>query len=280
MYASRVRLLAILAAALLCVSSCATQVATPEPVYLQIAGSSAMVPLLKALATAYTERHPEVTIDIQGGGTLAGLQSLREGSFDLAAASWKDEEPARGEPVAGQVDTSQLAWHAIGRDGLAVIVHPNNTLGELNLEETGNLFAGWYVSWDEVDGRGAEIQVISREEGSGSRMAFESMVMGNRMVTQTAVVMPSSQSVIEWVSANSNAVGYVSMALITDSVQSVPLNGVDLDNLTVRGNSYPLIRKLYLVVREPAKRSSQDFIDFCRSPAGQAIVNEYHAPAN
>ena len=275
----RVSALVILIAVLIGTGSCATQVATPEPVYLQIAGSSSMGSALKALAEAYTERHPEVTIDIQAGGTRAGLQSLEEGRIDLAAASWKDEEEEGDETPPAESESVNLAWFPIARDGLAIIVHPDNTLENLSVEEARELFAGWQVDWSEVAGKGGEIDVISREDGSGTRLAFESLVMGERSVTQTAIVMPSSQAVVDWVHANSSAVGYVSMALITDTVQALRIDDVEVSASSVERGAYSLIRELHLVARKPVSRPVQNFIDFCRSPAGQGIVGDYHASA-
>jgi phosphate transport system substrate-binding protein len=272
-------LIAILLAILMAAGACATQVATPEPVYMQIAGSSSLASALEALAEAYTERHPEVTIDIQAGGTRAGLQSLEEGRIDLAASSWKGDARDGIEVTPTETQSPDLVWFPIARDGLAIITHPDNTLENLSLDEARELFAGWQVDWSEVGGKGGEIEVISREDGSGTRMAFESLVMGERSVTQTAIVMPSSQAVIDWVNAHNSAVGYVSMALITDTVQAVRIDDIELSARSVERGEYPLTREVYLVARKPISRPAQDFVDFCLSPAGQAIVSAHHARA-
>jgi len=278
-FSSKARSFLIRIILLLCTSSCATQVATPEPVYLRIAGSSSMVPVLKTLAATYTEQHPEVTIDIQKGGTQAGLQSLREGRIDLAAASWQDDVGKNDPAITDTPESSSLEWYAIASDGVAIVVHPDNTLENLSLEGASELFAGWQVDWIEVAGKGGEIEVISREDGSGTRMAFEDLVMGDRTMTQTAIVMPSSQAVIDWIGTHSNAIGYASMALITDTVQALQINDVALSVRNVEQGRYPLTRELYLVAQKPADRAVQNFIDFCRSPAGQSIVSDYHAKA-
>lgn len=273
----KIRLFTALTLILLFIGACTTPATTPEPIYLRIAGSTSMLPALNGLAEAYMARHPAVTIDIQGSGSQAGLQSLREGRIDLAAASWKEPAEETNSAETNQDETDRLVWHRIARDGLAIIVHPNNTLRNLSLDGARNMFAGWYIDWNEVNGKGGETQVVSREDGSGSRAAFESSLMEHRSVTQTAIVMPSSQTVVDWVSSHPDAVGYVSMAYITTTIQTVRLNDVELVPQSVEDGSYPLVRYLYLVAREPTSRAAGEFVDFCHSPAGQAIVNSYHA---
>jgi phosphate transport system substrate-binding protein len=255
-----------LVAALL--AACGTTAATPAPVYLRVAGSSSLQPALVELAAAYRERFPHVTIDIQTGDTGSGLQALQAGAADLAAASWKDTTAAGDET---------LTWHGIGRDAVVLVVHPANTLTDLSLVRARDVFAGWYTSWSEVGGKGAEIQPVSREDGSGTRAAFEAGVMGLRDVTQTALVMPSSAAVVQWVSTHPNAVGYVSMAYITAALRALRLEGQEPTAKNVEAGVYPLTRTLYLVTRAPTERPAQDFVNFCLSPAGQAILARHYA---
>ena len=252
--------------------ACVRGAGEATPHYIRVAGSTSMMPALNELASAYSALHPDVLVHVQGGNTAAGLRALLNGQVDLAAASWKMELEGEG--------AARLSWHPVARDGLGLIVHPHNTLRDISLIKASELFAGWLTSWTEAGGRGGEVQVLSREEGSGSRAAFEAVVMAGRRVTQTALVMPSSQAVVQWVASHPDAIGYVSMAHLTTTVRIVSLGGVSPTIQNVENGSYPLSRVLYLVTREPASRSVQEFIQFCLSPAGQAIIRQYHGKAN
>ena len=129
-----------------------------------------MAPLVAELAAAYAERAPLVTIEVSGLGTAYGLEALRRGEADLALASWLPADlPA--------------SWRAtpIARDGIAVIVHPDNPLDGLGLLQLQDLFSGRVYEWSAVGGRVAQgaVQPVSREDGSGTRAAFEALVMGD-----------------------------------------------------------------------------------------------------
>jgi len=254
-------------------TSCSRAIDTPAPIYLRIAGSTTMLPVLEDLTSTYMSRRPEITLDVIGGGASASLQTLASGQADVAAASWKGEEEETSELYR------DLSWIPIAQDGIALIVHPQNTLDSISLDKARELFAGWYSDWGELEGTGGQIQIISREDGSGTRAAFEDRVMAGQRVTQAALVMPSSQTVVEWVSSHPNAVGYVSMAYLNDSVKALRVENVTLSTRAVENSTYPLIRTLYLVTsREPA-RAAHDFAQFCLSPAGQSIVRRHHGRA-
>ncbi len=253
---------------------CGVTVATPAPVYLRIAGSTSLLPALRPLAAAYTARHPQTSFDLQGGDSQIGLQALRAGAVDIAAVSWKG-----AETDADSAEASDVIWQPMARDAVAVIVHPQNPLVSLSLERARLLFAGRFALWPEAGGKGGEIQIISREDGSGTRAAFEAGVMRGWSVTPLALVMPSNEAVVNWVAGHPNAVGYVSMAYVSAGVRAVRLNGVIPVARAVERELYPVARPLYLVRRAPADRAAQEFIEFCLSPAGQAIVAKLHAKA-
>lgn len=233
--------------------------ARPAQTLVRIAGSTSMTPLLQALAEAYTARHPSVRFDIQGGDSSAGLALLQSGEADLAAVSWKGEDSGATAP--------RLEWHAVAGDALAIIVHPSNSLEDIALEQVGRLFAGWYAAWPEVGGSGGTIQVLTREEGSGSRQALAELAMGTQLFTQSALIVPSSQAVVEWVAAHPDAVGYVSSLWLAPAVKPLSIGGQP-----PASEAYPLKRRLYLVASPSSSRPAKDFVQFCLSPEGQDIV--------
>lgn len=242
--------------------ACGEPVATPEPVFLRATGSTAMSPLVAELATAFNKQSPTINLEVTGLGTQHGLDALQADEVDFALASWL---------------LSDLSdWHTvtIARDGIAIIVHPSNPVTGVGLLQLQDLFSGRIYEWQAVGGRTTQgpVQLVSREKGSGTRAAFEALVMGDYQVTPLAVVAPSSQAVVEYVAGHHNAVGYVTMDYVSPEVKVVQIEG-ELPTLeTVRQGSYPLTRELWLVATSPPSEAVQAFFDFVLSPSGQQIV--------
>jgi phosphate transport system substrate-binding protein len=260
---SRVAISAVLLLLMGLVVACGEPVATPEPVFLQAAGSTSMSPLVAELAGAFGEQAPLVSLDVRGLGTQFGLDALRAGEVDLALASWLPAEMASG-------------WQAtaIARDGMAIIVHPDNPIDGLGLLQLQDLFSGHVYEWKAVGTAqaGGLVQVVSREEGSGTRSAFETLVLAERAVTPLAVVAPSSQAVVGYVASNPNAIGYVSMGYMAPNVKVLKIEGELPTSQVVGEGSYPLTRELWLVVAESPSGAVEDFLSFVLEPAGQQIV--------
>lgn len=246
---------------LLWLSACLATVTPPPPVVIRAAGSTSMTPLLADLAAAYSAQQPHVTFDIQGGGSQLGQALVESGRVDLGLVSW---------PVKNLPET--LRSIPIAHDAVAVILHPDNKIELLSLLEVRDIFGGRLLNWQEVDGVAGPIQVVSREEVSGTRTAFETLVMGNERVTPTAIVLPNSQAVVEFVAQHPGAVGYVSLALVTDKVYPVPLEGVRTNLDSLIAGVYPLTRDLSLLVSTQGQPELDKFVEFILSPAGQAIV--------
>jgi phosphate transport system substrate-binding protein len=243
--------------------ACGEPVATPVPVDLRAAGSTAMDPLMRDLATAFTEQFPLVSLEVRGLGTQYGLDALRQGEADLAMASWLPADLS-----------AEWRATAVARDGIAIIVHPSNTLEGVGLLQLQDLFSGRAYEWLAVGGQAAqgEVQPVSREGGSGTRAAFESLVMEGRVVTPLAIVAPSSGAVVEYVASHPGSIGYVSMAYVTPDVKILSLEGELPTSQTTGRASYPLTRELWLVAADPAAPEVENLIRFALSPAGQEIV--------
>lgn len=248
----------------LLLTGCASGAArTPAPASLRITGSTSLQPVLEDLAAAYQDAAPNVLIDIRGGGTAIGAQQLRTGQTDLAAVSWQTE---------GEELPDNLRAIPIARDGIAIIVHPSNRLTDLTALQLRALYRGEILDWDAVGGSNGVPEVVSREEGSGTRAGFEALAMGGERVTLNALVMPTSQAVVDYVASHSNAIGYVSSGALTDQVSAAPIEQVAPTETMVRAGAYRLSRTLYLYAPVPTSATAQAFLDFVLSPAGQTIV--------
>lgn len=280
-------------AALVSLAACQPpDVAPRRTAVVRIAGSTAMQPVLYELTTAFTRQHPTVRFEVAGGGSTTGEERVLAGQVDLAASTL----------LSPTVPTTARRT-PIGLDGLAIIVQESNPVAALTLAQLQALYAGRLFTWEEVGGAVGEVLLISREDGSGSRQLFEARVMGEESVALTAVVMPTSGDVVDYVAKHPNAIGYVSRAYVLAAIDQASTDQASTDATTVstpneatrtlgvkvvaidgqmptsqaiQTQSYPLVQPLYLVSRTRPTGWLQQLIDFTLSPAGQAIVARYH----
>ncbi len=260
---------------LLLAAGCGGNAAEPsQPVHLKVVGSTSMQPLVEELAQAYAERHKQVTIAVEGRGSLVGVELARQGEVDVGMTSGKQPQ-------------DPLLWSTpIALDGIAIVVHPQNPVQGLTLLQLRDIFFGRVWDWRDVGGRAGEMVAISREDASGTRAVFEEMVMKDKRVTPTAVVMPSSRAVVEYVAQHPEAIGYVSMAAIgyvsmgylSQEVKVLEIEGMAPTPQSVRQGSYHLLRPLFLVTRGEPTGQVKGFIDFALSPTGQSIVGREYGP--
>jgi len=258
-------------------AGCGTVVAPAKPITLQVAGSTAMLPLVADLAAAYEESNPRSRVEFEGGGSRLGMERLEAGDVDIAGCSWLSPS---NDGAAVWYSPVPVAW-----DGIAILAHAKNPVDELTLLQVRSLFAGWTLDWGEVGGGDSVPLIVSREDGSGTRSAFEALAMGEQPVTLTAIVMPSSTAVIQYVSGHVSALGYASMGAVSalnDGAGSTPvkmlrIEGADPTPDTVQDGIYHLTRPLYLVTKAVPSDDVRSFVDYALSPAGQAIIGRHYA---
>jgi phosphate transport system substrate-binding protein len=242
---------------------CGEPVATREPTLLTLAGSTSMAPLAAELADAYGEATPLARFQVSAWGTKSGLEALREGAVDVALASWLPPDEGDG-------------WQAtaVARDAIAVIVHPSNGVGGLGLLQLRDVFGGRTHDWATVGGApgSGRVQPVSRELGSGTRAAFESVVMEGRDVTPMAILVPSGEAVVEYVASHPEAIGYVSLRQVTGSVKALAVEGEVASASAAGRGSYPIARELWLVTLQPPGEEVERFLRFCVGPVGQGVV--------
>ncbi len=248
----------------------------PAPVLIRLSGSTSMQPLIRELATAYSARYPHVSFDFSAVGSGAGLEALRRGDADLALVSRELLPEEEYDPRTGE---RLVAYTVVARDGIAVVVSESNPLRQLSLYQVRNILDGQVLSWNELGGVSADIIVVSREDGSGTRAVFETLVMYGRSMTSTALIMPGSEAVRDYVASHEGAIGYLSMGYLEAGVTAVELDGVRLERQSVEDGSYLITRSLLLVSKPEPDASTAAFMQFARSPAGQAIVQRTHGGA-
>ncbi|MCG3211318.1 MAG: Phosphate-binding protein PstS 1 [Anaerolineae bacterium] len=250
---------------LLLLAGCSTRATAtpPAPIFLTAAGSTSAGLLLADLAAAYSQQQPHINIEVQGGGSALGRQWVESGRVDVGLVSGPAEEPG-----------SKLRRIPLARDAVAIITHPQNPIAGLSLVELRRIFGGRLLNWQDVAGPNLEIQVVSREDGSGTRAAFEAAVMAGQTVTPNAIVLPNSQSVIDFVAQQPNAVGYVSLPFTDGAgVHLVPIEGVLPSLTSLNDTSYPISQELALLVATPESAAVRQFIAFVQSPAARQIIS-------
>jgi phosphate transport system substrate-binding protein len=227
-----------------------------------IAGSTSVQPFAEVLAEEYMILHPGINIDIQGGGSAAGIMATKSGTTNIGMSSRK---------LAG--DETSLWSIEIARDGLAIVVNPKNSVNSLTLEQVRDIYSGKITNWSLLNGPKSAIHVFTREDGSGTRSSFESLVMGKTEIMARAMVQDSNGAVRQLVADDPYAIGFISLGLVDKTVKAVELNGVMPTREHVIDGSYGLSRPfLFLTLNEPTGLV-KDFIDFTLSEKGRQILN-------
>lgn len=229
---------------------------------LTLSGSTSLQPLAEKWAEAYQAHHPDLAIAVQGGGSTAGVQAALSGAAQIGLSS-----RALTASELREVHAIQVA-----RDGIALVVHPTNPLGDLSLDAVKRIYDGDIEDWQRLGGRARAITVITREEGSGTRAAFESLVMGKRSISSSALVQDSTGAVRQMVSSDPAAIGYISIGLVDASVKALRLNGVAASELNIDRQAYPLVRPFLFAVRGEPTAQTQGFIAWVSGPDGRQLA--------
>jgi phosphate transport system substrate-binding protein len=242
----------------------------PQAGQIQIAGSTTVQPLAEKLAEAYMAQNPDLVIEIQGGGSSVGVTSAGEGTVDIGEAS--------REIKSSELETfPNLRIFTIAYDGIAIVTHPDITLPSLSVEQVRDIFAGDITNYSDVGGPDAPIVIVSREEGSGTRAAFEELVMAQgeeKVIYEKALLQQSNGQVRTTVSTTPNAIAYLSFGFLDDSVGAVPIDGADPTVANVKNGSYPIFRPLNMLTNGAPGDLADEFISFILSAQGQEIVGE------
>jgi len=232
---------------------------------ITVAGSTTVQPLAELLADEFMSENPDVQVTIGGGGTSVGITSVNNGTVDIGSASrdLKSDEP-------------QLVKHLLAKDGIAIIVKPGNPVSGLTKAQVRDIFGGVIKNWKDVGGPDHAINVVVRESGSGTRTAFEEMVMAKPepavAIASTALEQNSNGGVKQVVGGDSYAIGFISFGYIDNTVKALSIDGVEATVENAKNETYPIVRPLYFLTKEEPTGLVKDFIDFCLSDAGQAIV--------
>ena len=227
-------------------------------------GSTSMEKVIGALSESYMAANKDVTVNYNPTGSGAGITAVQEGTCDIGLSSraLKDEEKAAG-----------LKETVLAYDGIAIIVHPDNPVSDLSIEQIAKLYTGEITNWKDVGGSDAEVVLIGREAASGTRDGFES-ITGTKDKCQYRQELTSTGDVITTVSQNPDAIGYASLAALKDTVKALTVGGVAPTEETVKDGSYVIQRPFVLVTKDGTKLSeaAQKFFDYALSADAAPII--------
>lgn len=234
-------------------------------------GSTSMEKVIGALGESFMANNQGTTFTYNPTGSGSGIKAVLEGRCDigLSSRSLKDDEKAEG-----------LKETVLAYDGIAIIVNPENPVNNLDLETIAKLYTGEITNWKDVGGNDAEVVLIGREAGSGTRDGFES-ITGTADKCRYRQELTSTGDVITTVSQNPNAIGYASLASLKDSVKALTVGGVAPTEETVKDGSYVVQCPFVLVTKDGAALSetAQKFFDYATSADAAGIIAKAGAVA-
>ncbi len=234
-------------------------------------GSTSMEKVIGALGEAFEGNNPGVSFTYNPTGSGSGIQAVSEGRCDIGLASraLKDDEKANG-----------LTETVLAYDGIAMVVHPDNPVTDLDVETIAKIYTGEITNWKDVGGSDAAIVVIGREAGSGTRDGFES-ITDTEDACQYRQELTSTGDVITAVSQNPDAIGYASLASVGDTVRTLNVGGVTPTEDTVKDGSYVIQRPFMLVTKTDGELSeaAQAFFDYAISADAAPLISQAGAVA-
>jgi phosphate transport system substrate-binding protein len=234
-----------------------------------IKGSTTVLPLAQTALEAYMKANPGVNISLSGGGSGEGIKALLDKSTDIANSSReikdKEIELAKSKGV-NPVET------IVAIDAIVPIVNPKNKVKNLSVDQLSQIYQGKIKNWKEVGGDDLQIVVVSRDSSSGTFEAWAEMILHKAKVTPKAQMQASNGAIVQTVSKNKYAIGYIGLGYINKAISPLTVNNVQATAKTAISKEYPVARPLYMYTNGQPAGETAKFIKFVLSPAGQKLV--------
>lgn len=240
-----------------------------------IKGSDTILPLAQAEAEEFMSKYHEKSVTVTGGGSGVGIAALIDGEVDIASASRTMKE---SEIKAAEANGINPVQDVIAYDGISVIVNPDNPISELSFEQLRGIYNGSISNWKDVGGEDEPVAVLSRDSSSGTYEYFKEEVLLEDEYRPDALTQPTTGAIVTEVSQNPNAIGYIGVAYLDDSVKALSLDaGVGSEypsSENIISGKYPLARPLFFYTNGEPEGLIKEFVDFVQSEEGQNIVLE------
>jgi phosphate transport system substrate-binding protein len=237
-----------------------------------IKGSTTVLPIAQKVAEAYMKENPDVKISISGGGSGNGIKALIDRTTDIADSSRfiKDKEVK----MAVEKGSYPVPF-AVAYDCIVPVVHPSNSVTNLTMDQLKAIYKGELKNWKDVGGPDRPIVVISRDTSSGTYEVWEGKIMKKERVYPGALLQASNGAVVQAVSKNKNAIGYIGLGYVNESVKATMVNGIEGSEETTLNGTYPISRPLYMFTQGWPQGDTLDFINYVIHPyKGQRHVKE------
>ncbi|MDO8735554.1 MAG: phosphate ABC transporter substrate-binding protein [Thermoleophilia bacterium] len=250
---------------------------------IQVKGSDTMVNLAQMWAEDYMKENPQVNIAVTGGGSGTGITAIINGTTDVADSSREMKQKEKDDAAAKGVEVVE---NKVALDGIAVVVNSSNGVGELSVDQLADIFSGKITDWQEVGGSPGQIVILSRESNSGTHVFFKEHILnkgksdGKVEYASSALLLPSSQAIVDEVKQNPKGIGYVGLGYVDDSIKAVKVKkdatstAVTPTVATVQDGSYPVSRPLYMYSKQGASQTVQDYLAWIKGPEGQKVVEQ------
>ncbi len=248
----------------------------PEPQSIIIKGSDTVLPLSQAVSEDFMYANPEKSVTVIGGGSGVGIAALIDGEIEIAMASRKMKDSEFENAEANGITPVE---HIIAWDGVAVVVNPENPVKEITFEDLKGIYDGSISNWADVGGEDLPITVITRDSSSGTYGYFQKNVLLGEEYRQDALVQPATGAIVQEISQNAGAIGYIGYAYLDDSTTALSLDAdgegyVEATPENITAGSYPLARPLHYYTNGEPSGLAKEFLEYINSETGQEIVSE------
>lgn len=232
---------------------------------LRIAGGTAHIPVMQALAQEVMTRYPSIRITVAGGGSGVGIKQVGEGLVDIGNSG--------RQPTDEEVAKYGLKLYKWAIDGVAVVVHPENPVQGLTSKEVRDIYSGTLIHWKQVSGPDKAIHVFTRDEASGTREVFWKKALGKGPIRQDADVVPSNGAMKTAVATDPASIGYMSVGYLDETVRALPLDGVQPTPDNVVSGLYPVARGLYSLTKGEPSPLARAFLELLYTAEGQSLIS-------
>ena len=241
-------------------------ISTEDTETISIAGSTTVLPVAQAAAEEYMNQHSNADIQVSGGGSGVGATSVIGGTADIGMLS--------RDLKASEKEGNTLKEFVVGKDGIALVGHPSNTVSDLSLEQVKAIYQGTITNWNEVGGADSEIVLIGRDSSSGTREFFTEFVLNKEDAAKEMQELNSNGAVAQAVSITPGAIGYVSLEYVDDSLKAFSIGGVAPTVDNVISGIYEINRPLLMITSGEPEGLAADYLAFILSEEGQQILKD------
>lgn len=238
---------------------------------IQVSGSTTVLPVMQKISESFMKTHPGVTVELSGGGSGNGIKALVDGLTMVAMSS---RQIKSGEAKLAQSKNVQPHEIAVAVDAIVPVVNPENPVKNVSVEQLREIFKGKIENWKELGGEDKKIVLVSRDTSSGTYETWESLVMKKQRITPRALLQASNGAVVQVISKNPNAIGYVGIGYLGSKIKALQIDGVDATTETVLTKKWPLSRELYLYTNGTPSGETKKLIDYSLGSEGQRLVKE------